>query len=110
MSSRAWSTVFPLVRTYRAPSPSTRDSSATDRTRSFLCVIAVAAPSDHPAGRHRRAYRLRFGRLGPVRRPGVVDRVAELAFDVDHTVDRADGRQQHGQHALALELAGQPDH
>src|SRR6266700_4938289 len=54
MSSRAWSTVFPLVRTYRAPSPSTRASSATDRTRSFLWVMVVVASLDQPA-RYRRA-------------------------------------------------------
>src|SRR5271166_6906592 len=43
MSRRASSTLLPLVRTYRAPSPSTRASSATDRTRSFLWVISIAA-------------------------------------------------------------------
>src|SRR5208282_6175306 len=43
MSSRASSTLLPLVRMYRAPSPSTRASSATDSTRSFLWVISVAA-------------------------------------------------------------------
>src|SRR5208337_2120870 len=46
MSSRASSTLFPLVRTYRAPSPSTRASSATDSTRSFLWDIATAAAGE----------------------------------------------------------------
>ena len=42
MSSRASSTRLPLARRYRAPSPSTRASSLTERTRSFLCVMSAA--------------------------------------------------------------------
>src|ERR1039457_5775272 len=59
MSSRASSTVRPLVRTYSAPSPSTRDSSLTDRTRSFLCVIWLARflPSGDPDSSLRAAAR-----------------------------------------------------
>src|SRR5690349_6490485 len=106
MSSRASSTRSPTVLMYKAPSPSTRASSATERTLSFLCVIVLAA-LDHPARRYRRVRRLGLVRLGGPRRPdGVVDRVGEPAGDVDHPVHRADRRAHGGQHALELDLAG----
>jgi hypothetical protein len=67
-----------------------------------------ASRLDQPPPCHRRAHRLQLVRTE--RQSDVVDRVAELGFHVDNPIQRADGPQRGGQHALALELAGQSDY
>lgn len=50
-------------------------------------------------------------RAGSARkRPGVVDGVAELAFDADDPVDGADRRPDDIQHALTLDFARRSHH